>query len=501
MKKYFMGIDNGGTMTKAAIFDSDGKEIAVASENTPVISTKEGFQERDMMVLWETTCKAISKAIEKSGIDASLIIGIGCTGHGKGLYLWGKDNKPAYNAIASTDHRGAPYVKKWKESGVFEKVKEKTLQNILDCQPVSILAWLKENKPEVLSNIKWIFEAKDFIRFMLTEKAFAEMTDYSGTCLMNLKTKAFDKELLALMGLEDLYECLPPLKSSYDFCGTVTKQVAEKTGLKEGTLVCGGMFDIDACAIAMDVSREEQLCVITGTWSINEYISKAPIKPDSTTLNSLFCIPEYYLIEESSPTSAGNLEWVIDTMLTKEKEECKANGTSVYKYIDELVSKTKPQDSKALFIPFLYGSNADYPHGAFLGLETASKKEHLLTAVFEGVAFSHMVHIERLLKLREKPESIRIAGGVTKSDVWLQMFADVIGIPLEVVTVKELGTLGCAIAAAVCAGEHPDYKTAAKKMVQMDKVIKPDLQRHSIYLKKFELFKALVDALGSGMKC
>lgn len=496
MKTYFMGIDTGGTMTKAAIFDNSGKEISVAAVQTPVAEPQEGFQERNMLALWEATCTAISRAITSSGLHAGAIKAVGCTGHGKGLYLWGKDDQPAYNAIASTDHRGALYAERWKQDGTAQRVREKTLQNILDCHPVTLLAWLRDHHPEVLENTRWIFEAKDYIRFMLTGEAFAELTDYSGTCLLNLHTKEFDRNLLALMGLEQWYECLPPLKNSYDLCGKVTRTAAQKTGLAEGTPVCGGMFDIDACAVAMDVSRREQLCVITGTWSINEYISSTPITPDSTTLNSLFCIPGYYLIEESSPTSAGNLEWAINTFLTKEKSEYRANGRSIYHYVNELVAETKPEDTHVMFVPFLYGSNASYPNGAFLGLKSTHGKKELLTAVFEGVAFSHMVHIERLLMRRKAPKSIRIAGGVVYSEVWLQIFADVIGISLEVVTAKELGALGCAMAAAVCSGEYEDYHAAARAMVRIGKVILPNAEKHAVYVKKYAAFKKAVEALG-----
>ncbi|MDD6237380.1 MAG: carbohydrate kinase [Clostridiales bacterium] len=495
MAKYFMGIDNGGTMTKAAVFDHKGNEVAVASVETPTISPQENFQERDMMLLWEATKTAIRNALKKAAIDPADIKAVGCTGHGKGIYLWGQDGKPAYHAIASTDHRGTPFIEAWRKDGTLQKAKEKTLQNAIDCQPVAILAWFRENKPEVLRNTKWIFEAKDYIRFMLTGEAYAEMTDYSGTSLMNLKTKCFDRELMSLFHLEDLFDCLPPLKNSYDNCGYITAEVAEQTGLAEGTPVCGGMFDIDACAIAMDVSREEQLCVITGTWSINEYISKTPISPESTTLNSLFCLPDYYLIEESSPTSAGNLEWVVDTLLDKEKAEAKAAGKSIYQYVDELVAQIPPESSHVLFLPFLYGTNSDYQSGAFLGLSNSNNKGELFRAVFEGVAFSHMTHIEKLLQLREQPKAIRIAGGVTNSKVWLQIFADVIGIPLEVVSTKELGTLGCAMAGAVSAGEYADYSAAAKDMVRLSGIIEPDYTLHKIYMEKYEQYKRVLTAL------
>ncbi|MHB1484693.1 MAG: FGGY-family carbohydrate kinase [Saccharofermentanales bacterium] len=491
MGKYLLGIDNGGTMTKAAIFGIDGSEVAVSSQKTPIIAVKEDYAERDMLKLWETTAGVIKDVIQKSGIDGKEIIAVGCTGHGKGLYLWGKDDKPAYNAIASTDNRAVDYIRKWDLEGISDKASEKTFQHVRACQPVALLAWLKDNEPAVYANIRWIFEAKDFIRFMLTGQAFAEATDYSGTSLMNLATSDFDIDLLKLFGIPEISGCLPPIRQSNDVCGYITESVARQTGLSEGTAVCGGMFDIDSCAIAMDVSDEEKLCVITGTWSINEYISKSPVTESKTTLNSLFCIPGYYLIEESSPTSAGNLEWLIDILNSP------GGGKSLYKEIDDAVMAVPIEESNIVFVPFLYGSNdAMLDSASFIGLKNHHKKEHLYRAVFEGVAFSHKVHIDRLLESRSAPNAIRLAGGVVNSKVWVQIFADVLGMTIEVVNIKELGTLGCAMAAAVSVGEFTDYKQAAAEMVKISYVVEPKFENSKKYDKKFLKYKKAVELLG-----
>ena len=103
--KYFLGLDNGGTTTKAAIYDREGKEICVASVETKMIVPAPGFVERDMDEMWEANCTVTRNALEKSGIDPADIAGVGICGHGKGLYLWGKDNRPLRNGIISTDNR------------------------------------------------------------------------------------------------------------------------------------------------------------------------------------------------------------------------------------------------------------------------------------------------------------------------------------------------------------------------------------------------------------
>ena len=125
------------------------------------------------------------------------IAGVACSGHGKGLYLWGKDDKPCFPGIVSTDSRASIYPQRWAADGTAERVFAKTCQSILACQPVALLRWLKDHRPEVIADIKWIFAVKDYIRFKLTGEAFAELTDYSGSNLLNLRDGCFDRELLA----------------------------------------------------------------------------------------------------------------------------------------------------------------------------------------------------------------------------------------------------------------------------------------------------------------
>lgn len=493
--RYVLGLDNGGTMTKAALFEETGREVAVASRETPLSTPHTGWNERDMEELWQANAACIREILMTSGVASEQIAGVGCTGHGKGLYLWGKNGAPAYAGIASTDRRAEDIVARWEADGTAAQVREQTLQPVIACQPVALLRWLKEQKPAVLENVQWILECKDYIRFRLTGRALAERTDYSGTSLMDLTTCQFDKGLLKRFGLEELYGCLPPLCNAWDCCGGITEEAAAQTGLRVGTPVSGGMFDIDACAVAMGVTDPEQLCMITGTWSINEYPAPIPVRADTTTHNSLFCLPDTYLIEESSPTSAGNLDWYLETCMKEEKKRAKAEGGSFYDVVDRVVETLPPEESDVLFLPFLYGTNTDSDHAAFVGLSNSYSAAHMLRAVFEGVVFSHRMHLERLLRFREAPRTIRLAGGAARSKVWVQLFADILQCPIEVVSTRELGAQGCAMTAAVAAGIYGTYTEAIRKMLPQTYLIQPDRSKAAVYDRKYARYVRLTTCL------
>jgi L-xylulokinase len=261
------------------------------------------------------------------------------------------------------------------------------------------------------------------------------------------------------------------------------------------------MFDIDACAIAMDITSEDKICVIAGTWSINEYISRKPVLNKSVMMNSLYCISGYYLIEECSPTSAGNYEWFIEMFLGEEKQKAKESGINIFEYFDKMVEKIGAGEQNIIFLPFIFGSNYNpQAKASLIGLDSHHTRPQIIRAVLEGIVFCHMVHLEKLLANRTKTEAVRLAGGAANSLLWAQIFADVFKLPVEIVDTKELGTLGCAMAAAVAAGVYKDFKEAAGNMVKMKCRIEPNPENYSAYDKKFALYKKVSGELEDSWK-
>ncbi len=494
---YYLGLDNGGTTTKAALYDRTGKEIGIASTDTKMLTPYPDFTERDMEEMWDANCKVIREVLQTTGVDPSMVKGVAVCGHGKGLYLWGKDGKPARNGIISTDNRATEYLKKWRTDGTEEKAFSLSCQHVMACQPVALLAWLKDHEPEVMENIEWVFECKDYVRFRLTGSARAEITDYSGANFLNLYTKQFDPALLDLFGIPEVKDALPPLCGSVEVAGTVSEEAAAVTGLLPGTPVAGGMFDIDACALAVNVLDETNICMIAGTWSINEYPRKEAVTDGSVQMNSVFCLPEFYLIEESSATSGGNHAWFLRTFLSEAKEEAKKEGKNFYDVMNGWVESIPPSEFVPIFLPFTMASNV-HPNakGSFIGMSANHTRAHILRSVYEGIVYCHRYHLERLLATRSaEPDCIRLAGGAARSAVWTQMFADILHYPIETVAVNETGALGCAIAAATAVGEYASVQEAASVMCPIGERVMPDPKAQACYDERYALYRKIIDSL------
>ena len=490
MGQYLLGIDNGGTVTKAALYDLDGVEVAVASARTETLYPQPGQIERDLDKFWAGNAGVIAEVIRRARVDTSRIAGISVTGHGCGMYMVAEDGSPSYNGIISTDSRASAYVKRYYQDGTFQQVLPLTCQSIWASQPAALLPWFRDNMPEVLHRTRWVLSCKDYIRYKLTGVPRVEVTDYSGTSLLNIWKLDFDPKLLELFGISYLADKFPQVCQSADICGQVTPEAAAVTGLKAGTPVAGGLFDVSACAIASGIVDEDTFCLIAGTWSINEYISRAPVQAPDLFMSSAYCMPGYWLILEGSPTSASNLEWFV-------REFIETSGKNPYDECNELVQSIPPEESQIIFLPFLFGSNAGpSASSGFLGLHGWHRKAHLLRAIFEGVVFSHRTHIDRLMNYREPAKRVRIAGGAARSSVWVKIFADALQLPIEVTASEELGALGAAICAGVGVGLFISFPEAVSHMVHVSRTVDPDPAVGGIYEEKYRKYQDGVTTLG-----
>ena len=212
MGQYLLGIDNGSTVSKAALFDLHGKEIAVASCKADTEYPHPGWTERDMEMLWQSTASAIREVLAKSGVRPEEIAGIGNTGHGNGVYLLDKQGRPLRNGIQSMDSRAADVVTDWNQRNLHAQVFPFTIQSFWPAQPNALLVWLKQHEPQNYERLGAILMVKDYIKYRLTGEITGDYTDMSATSLMDVRNRCYSRELMALYDLSEVYDALPPLK-------------------------------------------------------------------------------------------------------------------------------------------------------------------------------------------------------------------------------------------------------------------------------------------------
>jgi len=496
MSQYLLGIDNGSTVSKAALFDLKGKEIAVASSKVETEYPHPGWTERNMETLWQGTARAIREVIAKSGVKPEEIAGIGNTGHGNGVYLLDKQGKPLRSGIQSMDSRAVDVVTEWNQRNLHDLVFPFTIQSFWPAQPNALLAWIKQNEPQNYEHLGSILMVKDYIKYRLTGEITGDYTDMSATSLMDIRNQCYSRELMALYDLSEAYEALPPLKRSSEICGQVNPAAAGETGLAIGTPVVGGLFDVDASAIGAGAINVDQACLVMGSWSINEVITQEPIVDPSLFMTTLFAEPGLYLTIEGSATSATNLEWFVNQFCGDERTEAKRRGISVYEVCNEEVASLPLDSTNIIFHPFLYGSNVQpTARAGFYGVAGWHTRAHLLRALYEGVVFGHLSHIEKLRAAGGKFDTARLAGGGSRSLVWSQMFADTIQTPMEISDGNELGARGAALSAGIGAGIYRDYAEAVQEAVSVIRVHEPIPANTPRYLARYAEYERLTKVM------
>lgn len=492
-----IGIDAGGTMTKAALFDLAGQELACARRKNVMRFPHPGWTERDPDAMWTAASEAVREVLALSGRAPGDVAAVSVAGYGSGLYLLDRDGNPVRPGIVSTDSRAASLVAEWEAAGLVDQVEPLIQQRVWPGQSLVLLAWLQRHEPEVLDRTYRVSFCKDFLRARLCGDMSTDPTDAGIAGLIDVTRGAYALDALRLLGLDRWIDRLPEIGPSDQVVGHVSARAATQTGLLEGTPVVRGAVDVTAAAMASGVTQPSQMSVVAGTFSINSTLHASPRRSVQPFLQSPFPLGGY-LATEGAATSASNLEWVVKTVLAQGGALPVDQQGTLYDVVNEAVLRKVGKPRDALFFPFLFGGPSGAPAG-LLGLTADYGFDDVMLAVFEGIVFAHKIDIDRLLSGPDAatPAVIRLAGGASRSAVWSGMFADILGIPVEVPASSELGALGVAICAAAGIGAHPSLSAAISEMSRVGRRHDPIEARGAAHRTKFPRYVAVTKALAS----
>lgn len=481
---YWLGIDCGGTFIKAAAVKASGETVCLARRNLAVISEQPGYAERDGEQLWQVLAEVIREICAQ--ISADSIRGIGISAQGKGLFTLDKKGNTLGRGILSSDQRALPIVKAYQAQEIPAKLYPHTRQTLWTGHPVSILRALKEQQPERYQAIGAVMMSHDYLRYRLSGSIACEETNISESNLYNFNTGNYDKNLAELLGIGEIIEHLPTIVAATEIAGRVSEEAAALTGLTVGTPIVGGLFDVVSTAMCAGLAGEHMLNVVLGTWSVVTGITREI--DDSQNLAFVYgksAQAGEYIVHEASPTSAANLEWINDLL-----------GNQDYRTVNRMIADLPPAASSVFFLPFLYGSNAGLGMQAGLyGLQSFHQKAHIYQAVFEGVLFSLMTHIQRMSIRFPQVDILRVTGGPAKSAVWMQMLADISGKIVEIPQIEETGCLGAAIAAMVGTGLYPDVNSATAALKHEIVRYTPNPEHQVAYAEKYRRYQLLTEQL------
>lgn len=500
-----LGIDVGGTVVKATLFDLAEGGASSRGRVVPVRHPAPGHNERDPHRIWEAVAEVVHELL--SAGPHPRIAAVGVTGHGNGLYLVDRYGRPTRPAVMASDTRASGIVRDAMREGAGQALAPLTWNRLWPGQPGPVLAWFDRNEPGALAEAAHALMCKDFIRLQLVGEVGTELTDQSCNGLYDNAHGRWCDEAFEALDISARRGLLPDPRPSTEVAGEVSRAAAEVTGIPRGTPVVGGAVDNVALHLGSGVLDGSRLCIAAGTWSVNqlmvdpaEMVPEIRLGADAPLAACRTAAPRQALLIDASATSASALAWAVNQVMHAVRDEARTSGSDVFELVLRRVALREPADTDPVFVPYLDGSR-DEPgaRGAWLDLASWHDADHLMSAVVEGICMEHRRHIDRIAgDAAELP--LRLSGGAAKSATWAQRFADVCQRPVEVSPVEELGALGAAVIAGAGVGVFDSLATGAQVLNSRQSTFTPDEARSRHFAGRYARYRQLADVVAASAR-
>ena len=444
MSRYLIGIDVGTGGTRALLVGEKGEVLASAiEEHAPFASPRNGWAEQDPRDWWKACKLALAKLIAESKVAKEEIAAIGLTGQMHGAVLLDEYDELLRPALIWCDQRTQEECDVLGELVGRKQLVEYTSNPALTNFTLTKLMWVRTHEPEIWKRFRSFLLPKDYVRLQLTGVRATDVSDASGTLLLDVAHRRWSREMLEATHLDA--SCLPQLFESQQVAGRITAQAARETGLAEGTPVVAGAGDQAAGAIGMGIVKAGCVSATIGTSGVVFAATDQPFLDPQGRLHT-FChaIPERWHVMGVTQAAGLSLRWFRDTFGT-----VAGAAGSPYESLSREAAAIPAGADGVLWAPYLMGERT--PHldsevrGALLGLAASHGRGHIIRAILEGVAFSLKDSLTIFAEIGVPVNDTRLGGGGVLSPLWRQIQADAYGKPVSQLVAEQGAAHGAAI--------------------------------------------------------
>ena len=495
---YYLGLDIGTSGTKALLITAEGKPVASDTQEYPLSTPRPLWAEQDPDDWWRAVVQTTKNVLEKAGIRGEEIAGIGLSGQMHGSVFLDKDNKVLRPALLWCDQRTQAECD-WITAQVGRENLVRYISNpVLTGFTAPKIVWLRNHERETYDKVVKVLLPKDYIRYKLTGVHATEVSDASGTALLDVKNRRWSEEVLAAAGIPRSF--MPECAESIEITGHVHAEAAGLTGLAVGTPVAGGGGDQAAGAVGSGIVESGVVSSTVGTSGVVFAYSDTPATDPKLRVHT-FChaVPGKWHTMGVVLSAGGSLRWLRDTFFQPEGVVARTMGDDPYNLMAQGAATVPPGSEGLIFLPYLTGERTPYPdanaRGTFFGITLRHGRQHFARAVFEGVAYALNDTFQIFDEIGVPITQVRASGGGAKSPFWRQIHADVTGHPHVTLSVDEGPALGVALLAAVGTGAYATVADACRAAIQTVSETAPDPQAHTEYQKYYGVYRALYPAL------
>lgn len=493
----YMGVDVGTTGVKAVVFNENGQVLSQAYEEYNLLFPFAGAAELDSAQVVASARRVIAKAASEVK-NTNPVRGIGIASQGEAFTPLGSDGAVLANIMTSSDSRAQSFVDQWNTDFGLEKLYHITGHTSYPMYSLFKLSWLKENRREIWDAAwKYAF-CQDLVAHSLTGRVATEHSMAARSMLFDVAERQWSPEICNYLGLDPIK--LPDILQSGETLGIVNSKSAAELGLGADVkvAVCGHDQPVGALGCGSAVPGSAAYSI--GTVECITPMMDRFVLSDSLMESNLASYPHVlagmYTTVAFHVTGGSVLKWFRDNLGAEEARLAKESGEDVY---NTIIAEASEQPSNLILLS-QFGPTGT-PHfdplgtGALFGLNLSTTRGEVIRAFLEGITLEMKWNLSILAQSDLRVSDLRVIGGGARSETWMQIKSDILGVPLTRMAVTEATCMGAAMLAAQGMGEI-DCATAQREWAREDRRFEPRAGNIALYEDRFGIYKELYNSLG-----
>lgn len=490
-----LGIDIGTSGTKTLVCDPAGRVLATATAEHPISSPKPNWSEQNPQDWWAATCKATKAVLKKAKVAGSDVQGIGLSGQMHGSVFLDARGDVLRPAILWNDQRTAAECEEIETSvGGRAALIDLVANPALTGFTAPKILWVRKHEPKVYSKARQILLPKDYIRFCMTGGYATEVSDASGTLLLDVVNREWNHQVLEVLKIDP--HLLPKMHESQEVTGTLRAHAARSMGLVEGIPVVGGAGDQAAGAVGNGIVRTGIVSATIGTSGVVFAHADEPTKDPLGRVHTMcHAVKGKWCVFGCMLSAGGSFQWFRNQLGQTEVALAKKKKVDPYTLLIEEAAKAPAGSEGLQFLPYLTGERCPHPNpkarGGWIGITARTTRAMLIRSLIEGVTYGMRDGLEIMRAMKIDPAEIRASGGGARSEFWRQLQADIYDAPVVITNASEGPAYGAALLAGVGTGVWTSVEDACKATIRVEDKYKPNRKAVAGYGPRYKIYGEL----------
>lgn len=496
MDELLLGIDVGTTGAKAALVSPDGRLRALGRSEYGLHHIRPGWVEQNPEDWWQAVCLATRQALATVHNAADRVLGLAVSSQAPALLPLSRTGAPLRPAMIWMDRRAESEVKQ-----LDEILGEGTIYRATGNRPDAFyvapkLLWFKTHEPQLLGETFKFVQVNGYINYRLTGEFSLDSAHASLLQLRDSSTGDWYQPICDACGVEPRQ--FPEEKSGQHLSGVLTASAAEVTGLRSGTPVMAGTVDSAAAALEVGAAEPGVGAEMTGTSTVLIMPNREGLT-EPAFIAMRHAIPEVHLLLGAMVATGASLRWFRDELGEGEVRMGSQRNVDPFDLLTEQAAQVTVGSRGVIFLPYMAGERSPLWHtqakGVFFGLSLATPKAALIRAILEGTVFALCHNVEVARRAGIQLTEMRSVGGGTRSSLWNQIKADVLGMSVQLPRAPVGAAFGDAVLAGLGLGLYPDFGSALRDLVKLETRYEPNMENHLRYQDIYGIFRKLYEHL------